>query len=381
MKLYVEKDAHAWNSIVTASRYSVWHHKYEAFAPEKHKQPWPLVVEEGKEHLLFPYTLGVSFGFRIASVPVFDYASVLPSSSNAITLLPKALDVTFLALKDAGVDLLTMSAPFFMPKKYLHLMDMWFKKKDALIQTVFVDALCTRERSFEEIWVRKFSKHARNRTRKAEKEGVSVYEIRELEEWVSDMYLCNMSSFYRQKRYPRYPHSDKYAFLAYLNWHKKVLGENCRIYGAFFQNHLIAYMVTLEFNRLIVISLLMSLSQFLSKCPNDALLRHLIDHACQDKFEWICYSFDRLSYSSGRRSLHFSLRKFKFEHGFEEHPMKIYFLGLTSAGKLLQQLISVYNWMFVASSGFPRFATDVLQKIYERRKYRKSKYRYIRHGP
>jgi len=379
MKLYVEKDVHAWNSVVEASQYSVWHHKYETFAFEKRKQPLPLVVEEAKSRLLFPYTLGPFFGFRTASTPVYDYASVLPSNSEAIPLLVKALDVTLLALEGVGVDLLTMSAPFFLPENYLYPMNMWFKKKDALAQTIFVDALCTCEKSFEEIWMNEFSKHARNRTRKAEKEGVSVYEIRALEEWIPDMYLCNMSSFYRQKRYPRYPHSDKDAFVAYLNWHKKLLGENCKIYGAFFHNHLIAYMVTLEFNRLISINLLMSLSEFLSKCPNDALLRHLTDHACKDKFEWICYSFDRSSYSSEKRSLHSSLRRFKFEHGFEERSMKIYFLGLTRAGRLLQQLISIYDWIFIASSSFPHFLTDALQKIYERRKYRKSKYKYIKH--
>ena len=379
MKLSVEKDAHAWNSIVKGSRYSVWHHKYEAFASEKRKRSLLLVVEEGKNRLLFPYTLGRFSGFRTVSVPVYHYASVLPSNSKAIPLLPKALDVTLLALEDVGVDLLTMGAPFFMPENYLHLVDTWFEKEDALAQTIFVDALCTCEKSFEEIWMNEFSKHARNRTRKAEKEGVSVYEIRALEEWISDMHLCNMSSFYRQKRYPRYPHSNKDAFLAYLNWHKKLLGESCRIYGAFFHNHLIAYMVTLEFNRLIVISLLMSLSEFLSKCPNDALLRHLVDHACKDGFEWICYSFDRTSYSSEKRSLHSSLRRFKFEHGFEEQPMKIYFLGLTRTGRLLQRMISIYNWAFIASSSFPRFVTDALQKIYEGREYRKSKYKYIKH--
>lgn len=380
MKLYVEKDPHVWNSVVEASRYSVWHHKYEAFTSEKRKRSLPLVIEEGKNHLLFPYTLGGFFGFRTASVPVYDCASVLPSNSKAIPLLPKALDVTLLALEGFGVDLLTMSAPFFLPENYLHLVNTWFEKKDALAQTIFVDALCTRKKSFKEIWMNEFSKHARNRTRKAEKEGVSVHELRAPEEWISDMYLCNMSSFYRQKRYPRYPHSDKDAFLAYLNWHKKLLGENCRIYGAFFHNHLIAYMVTLEFNRLIVISLLMSLSEFLSKCPNDALLRHLVDHACKDGFEWICYSFGRTSYSLENRSLQFSLRRFKFEHGFEEQPMKIYFLGLTRTGRLLQRMISIYNWFFIASSRFPHFVTNALQKIYERRKYRKSKYKYIKHG-
>lgn len=377
MQLYVEKKAHAWNSVVETSRYSVWHHKYEAFAFEKGVEALPLVVKEGESRLLFPFTLGRFFGFRTASVPVYDYASVLPSDPEAIPSLAKALDATLIALESVGVDLLTLSAPFFLPENYQHLISTWFEKKDALAQTIFVDALCTREKSFDEIWKNEFSKHARNRTRKAEKEGVSVHEIIALEKWISDMYSCNMSSFYRQKRYPRYPHSDKDAFMAYLNWHKKILGKNCRIYGALYENRLIAYMVTLEFNRLVVISLLMSLSEFLSKCPNDALLRYLVDHACKDKFEWICYSFDRLSYSSERRSLHFSLRRFKFEHGFEERPMKIYSLGLTRAGRLLQQLELVYNCMFTASSSFPHFVTDALQKIYEKQKYRKSRYRYI----
>jgi len=379
MKLYVEKDAHAWNSVVEGSQHSAWHHMYESFAFEKRKQSLPLVVEEGKNRLLFPYSLKSFLGFKRASVPIYDYASVLPNNPEAIPLLPKALDVTLHVLEDLEVDLLTISAPFFMPEDYLQIMDTWFEKRDAFANTIFVDALCTRDKSLEEIWMNGFSKHARNRARKADKEGVNVHEIRALEEWISDMYFCNMSSFYRQSRYPRYPHSDKEAFLAYLKWHKELLGESCRIYGASIQDRLIAYMVTLEFNRLIVITLLMSLSEFLPKCPNDALLRHLIDHACQDKFEWVCYSFDRSSYHSERRGLFSSLRRFKFEHGFEEHPMKIYFLGLTGAGRLLQQLGGIYDWLFVAGSNLPYFLTDTLQKIYERRKYRKSKYKYITH--
>jgi len=377
VKLYVERDASAWNRLVEASPYSVWHHRYDAFTFDKRKRGLPLVFEKGGDYLLFPFSLENFLGFHIVSVPVYALASVLPSRAESIPLLPLALDSTLAFLKSMGVDFLTMSAPFLLPKKYPRLMNAWFKKNDALTQPLFADVLEVQGKSFEEIWMREFSKHARNRARKAEKEGVSVREVKIFDEWVSDMHLCNMSSFVRQKRYPRYPHSDKDAFLVYLNRHKAILGENYRVYGAFFRNHLIAYMATLEFNGLIVIGLLMSLSNLMSKCPNDALLRYLVDHACKNEINWIYYSFDRVSYNSKRPSLNYSLRRFKFEHGFKEYPMKIYHLGLTKAGALLRRFASFYNFMFIASTRLPHLMTDNIQKIYERQRYKKSRYSYI----
>jgi len=377
VKLYVGKDSSVWNQLVEASPYAVWHHKYEAFTFGEHKRSLPLVFEKGDSYLLFPFVLENFLGFRIASVPVYDLASVLPSRIGDIRLIPLALDSAVDFLKNEGVDFLIMSGPFIMPKEYLRIVNAWFEGKSALAQLIFADVLNVQGKSFEEIWMKEFSKHARNRARKAVKEGVSVREIKTFDEWISDMHLCNMSSFSRQKRYPRYPHSDKEAFLVYLNRHKAVLGENYRVFGAFFRNRLIAYMATLEFNGLIVIGLLMSLSNFMSKCPNDALLRYLVDHACKSGIRWIYYSFDRVSYSSQRPSLHSSLRKFKFERGFEEYPMKIYYLKLTNAGTLLQWFTSLYNFLFATSSYLPHLMTDVIQKIYEKRRYKKSRYSYI----
>jgi len=377
VKLYVERDASAWNQLVEASPYSVWHHKYDAFTFDKRKRGLPLVFEEGSDCLLFPFSLEDFLGFRMVSVPVYDLASVLPSRAESIPLLPLALDSAIDFLKGVGVDFLTVSVPFLMPKEYHRLVNAWFEGKNALTQPLFADVLNVQGRSFEEIWRKEFSKHARNRARKAEKEDVSVREIETFDEWISDMHLCNMSSFSRQKRYPRYPHSDKEAFLVYLNRHKTVLGENYRVYGAFFRNRLIAYMAMLEFNGLIMIGLLMSLSHLMSKCPSDALLRYLVDHACENEIRWIYYSFDRVSYSSERPSLHSSLRKFKFEHGFKEYPMKIYYLKLTNAGALLQRFTSLYNFVFATSSYLPHLMTDAIQKIYEKRRYKKSRYSYI----
>jgi len=377
LKLYVEGDASAWDRLVEASPYSVWHHKYGAFAFDKHKHGLPLVFEKRDNCILFPFSLERFLGFRIISVPISDLASVLPTRAESIPLLPLALDSALDFLKTVDVDFLTLSVPFILPKEYHRLMNAWFKKSDASVRPLFADALDVRGRSFEEIWMKGFSKHARNRARKAEKEGVSIREVKVFDEWISDMHLCNMSSFVRQKRYPRYPHSDEEAFLVYLNRHKTILGENYRVYGAFFRNHLIAYMATLEFNGLIVIGLLMSLSNLMSKCPNDALLKYLVDHACKSAIRWIYYSFDRVSYGSKRPSLHYSLRRFKFEHGFKEYPMKIYHLGVTNAGALLRRFTSFYNFMFVASTSLPHFMTDTIQKIYEKQRYKKSRYSYI----
>lgn len=377
MGLYVERNPLVWNKMVQASPYAVSHHKYEVLSFSG-KHVLPLVFEKGKNRLLFPFTLERSFGLRSVTVPIYDIASVLPNGPEAISMIPEALDSVVNLLKEERADLLTVSVPFLLPKEYERLLDMWFMKRDASVQPLFMDVFNRKGRLFEEIWKGVLSKHARNRARKAEKEGVSVCEVGSTEEWISDMYLCNMSSFLRQKRYPRYPHSDEEAFLVYLKKHRELLGKSFKVYGAFFGGRLIAYSATLEFNRLILVMLMMSLSEFLYKCPNDALLKHLIQHACEDGFDWIYYSFDRVSYESGRPSLHTSLRRFKFERGFRELPMNVYFLGLSRSGVFLQRLMSFYNFMFVSSAGFPSFLTDILQKLYEMQRYKRSHYRYVK---
>jgi len=374
--LYVERDIDSWDSVVETSPYAVLHHKYKVltFGGEN---ALPLVFEDGKNRLLFPLKLEDSFGFNLATAPVYDYASVLPNRPEAIALIPEALDSAFELLKSVGVDFLRVSAPFFLPRRYVSLLDKGLREKNASIGQIFVHALRLREKSFEDVWMNEFSKHARNRARKAEKEGVSVREIKAFEDWVFDMHLCNMSSFYRQKRYPRYPHSEKDAFLVYLNKHKAILQENYKVYGAFIGERLIAYMATVQFNESIMISLMMSLSDFLFECPNNALLRYIVRHACEDEFAWIFYSFDRVRQSSQRSSLLYPLIKFKFDHGFREYPMRIFSLGLTHAGRVLQSLTSFYDCILVSSTRLPSLLTDTLQKIYERQRYTKSRYKYV----
>ncbi|NIO36404.1 GNAT family N-acetyltransferase, partial [Candidatus Bathyarchaeota archaeon] len=375
--LYVETDPASWNRLVEMSPYAVAHHKHEVLSFSD-KRVLPLVYEKGRNYILFPLILDDNFGFRSVTVPVYDVASILPSSEDAISLLPEALDTVSSFIKGHHADLLTVTAPFLLPKSYERYMDSWFKERRATVQVLFMDLFKRDGRLFESVWKNDFSKHARNRARKADKEGVEVRRVESLKDWISDMYLCNMSSFYRQQRHPRYPHSDERAFLVYLNKHKELLGESFKVYGAFIQGRLVAYSATLEFNRLILVMLMMSLSEFMSKCPNDALLKHLVEHTCENGFDWIYYSFDRVSHESGRPSLHTSLRRFKFERGFREFPMKIYSLGLSRSGGFFQQLMSLYNFLFVSSAGFPSFLTDALQKLYERQRYRRSRYEYVR---
>ena len=369
MKLYVEKERDAWNRVVESSPYSVLHHKYEVFSCEDNELP--LVFEEGDNRILFPFTVGNFFGLKLVTVPASHLASLLPNRGEAIALVPKALDTVFDLLRKTGFDFMVVSNPFFYPEQYVDPLHSWFEAKDALVQPIYAHVLSTK-RSFEDIWMKGFSKHARNRARKAEKEGVIVEEVRDFDEWISDMYRCNMSSFYRQKRYPRYPHSNKEAFLTYLNFHRKMLGGNFKVYGAFFDSRLIAYMATMEFNKLIILMLMMSVSEFMSKCPNNALLKYVVQHACEGDFEWVYYSFDRASSNSDRPSLYPSLRRFKFEHGFVEAPMNVYYLELTKLGTIYRYLLSLYSSAFVSSAILPQYLVDMLQKVYEKRKYKRS---------
>lgn len=375
LALYVAKDQVAWNSLVEKSPFAVLHHRHEVLSFGK--RVLPVVFDNGKNRLLFPFNLENTFGFRSVSVPVYDIASVLPVDHSDIAVIPEALDLVLSLLQRNGTHMMTISAPFLVGREYEAKLDAWFNVRGASVQCLYMDILNTEGKKFEEIWERKFAKHARNRTRKAEKEGVTVREVTDFKDWITDMYLSNMSSFIRQKRYPRYPHSDPDAFLVYLNKHRDLLGDGFKVYGAFLGGRLIGYSAILEFKSLILVMLMMSMTEFMSKCPSDALLTFLIQHACEHRFDWIYYSFDRASFRSDKASLHRSLRRFKFEHGFEEHPMKVYTLGLTHAGKMLQRLTAFYNHMFVSSEALPTFLTDAIQKVYEGQRYRRSRYKYV----
>lgn len=363
MYVQLALDPDQWNSIVDKSAFSVLHHKYELCS--KGSNSLPLVIEERKKRFLFPLRIIKMLGLRIATSPIYYHASLLPSDTKSQDLVPKVLEVTVEHLSKIGVDSLVTSLPTFLLEPYSSTLRSWFKVKEASEQTIYAHLLRLKGKTYENIWKQDFSKHARNAIRKAEKKGVTTERIENIGKWIGDIVNCNISSLKRQRRPMSYPHCDQQAFSEYLGKHKKEFGKCFQIYGSFYGNRLIAYMTTMGFNKLVMITLAMSRSEYLSKAPNNALLSHIIRNACREGFDWTYYSFDRTSARSSKQSLLLSLRKFKFEHGFREVPIPIYRLGITFSGYVFSRLSMMSNYAFIGSASLPQPLRRRLQYVYD----------------
>lgn len=366
MKVFAAKDSVAWNRVVEKSPFSVLHHKYEIFSTFTSKKVLPLIFQEGKHSLLLPLEIVDFLGFRIATSNIYSYASILPSDSEAVFLIPAALEQAKRFLLNQGFDLFAMSSPTFLSEPYSNAISSWFVTKKASSVPLYAHLLDVRGKMFEDVWTKDFSKHARNAARKAEKVGVHVSEVEDVESWIDDLVVCNISSLRRQGRIETSRKCDRAMFLEYLTRHVRLLGDHFRVFGAFFDSRLVAYMTTIEYNKLVMITSAMSRSRYLLKRPNDALLTHIARHACEAGFDWVYYSFDRVSRFQDKPSLLPSLVRFKFEHGFKEVLVPVYRLGLTRAGKILGWLLSAYTDALVGSAYLPQVLRDGLQQFYDR---------------
>ncbi|TET25317.1 MAG: hypothetical protein E3J73_06545 [Candidatus Bathyarchaeum sp.] len=364
MEIHVVKDPKRWNEIVDRSPYSVLHHKYEMCSSRKNALP--LIFQREKSYLLFPLQIRKLFSFKIASSPIYYYASLLPDDAKAIRFIPETLELVVRFLRGFGFDLLTTSVPAFLSGAYTRTLNLWFKTKGAQSEHIYAHMINVKGKTFEDVWKNDFHKHARNRVRKAEEKGVHVGRVKNIHEWINDIVRCNISSLKRQGRMATSHYCDKKTFLEYLCRHKRTLGDYFQVYGAFYENRLIAYMSAIEFNKLVMITSAMSHSGYFPMCPNNALLAYVIKHACETPFNWVYYSFDRVSRYQDKASLLPSLRKFKFEHGFREIPIPIYHLALSKAGKIAQKLLSASTYAFVGSASLPQGLREVLERLYHR---------------
>jgi len=244
-------------------------------------------------------------------------------------------------------------------------MEPFFRARKAGCTYIYAHMLPINQKTFEEVWIRDFSKHARNAVRKAEKRGVNIRPVDEIAEHIDDIITCNLSSLKRHGRPLMYPHCYREPFLKYLSDTKSKCDSHFHIYGAFWRNRLIAYMSTIEFNRLMTITLAMSSSPHLDKSPNNALIAHIVRSACERRFEWIYYSFGRVS-SAYSRGLLPGLLRFKFEHGFREVPIPIYRLALTKTGSILSRISRLPSYALSLGFSLPTIMKLPLQHFYDK---------------
>ena len=370
LKTRIEKNPKAWNEVVDRSPYSVLFHRYELC--EYATNPLPLTIEEKNHRFLFPLNVvELMKTFRLATSPIYDYASILPDSEEAVDLIPQALDHAINFLRELKIDYLSTCVPPFWSKQYAFLLESWFREHNASVQTMYAHIIETKNTTFEDIWRHRFEKHARGKVRKAEREGVSIIEIEtehDIYKWIEDIYECNLSALQRQNRQGAYPDSNKEVYLSELVSDKRRLGQYFRIYGAIYHRHLIAYWIVHEYNKLMEVTKAMSHTRFLRKCPNDATIAHIVKEACDKGMDLVEYGLDRVAVTANLRSIHSSIFNFKVKFGFKEIPISIFRLGLTHRGKIIQYLYSARECIIMGVGFMPESAKNLIFRLHAPRR-------------
>lgn len=367
LQVGIAKDSTEWNDIVDKSPFSVLFHRYELQGFMK--GALPLIIKEDKHCFLFPLSIRRLFkNLGLAVSPIYDYASILPDSEEALDLIPEALDHVVDFLHEMNIEYLSTCAPTFCPKAYTTLVNSWFSERKASVQVMYADMMRTKNTAFEDIWKRRFNKNARYKVRKAKREGIDIIRIDtkdEIHTWIEDIHQCNLSALERQGRTGAYPDSHKEIYLSELISTKMRLGKFFNIYGAVYGNRLIAYMIVHEYNRLMELTKAMSHTAFLKKCPNDALIAYIIREACERGFDLFEYGLDRVSRRGKMPSLHPELQMFRSKFGFEEIPIFIYRLGLNQAGRMIQRLFYIREYAIIGSGFVPEAVRGLWRRLYE----------------
>ena len=377
--VHLAKDSERWNGVVENSEFSVLHHRYEVCRIRD--EALPLIVEEQDHSFLFPLSIiDLARSFKLAVSPIYYHAGLLPDNLETLDLVPSVLDQTLDFLREIGVDYLSTCAPAFWSEDYVNSLNAWFRDHKASIQVLYAHMIDTRDTTFDEIFKHRFSKRARNRTRKAEREGVEVSKIDSLEginEWIEDIYQCNLSALKRQGRFGAYPDSYKDVYLSELLSLKELLKDNFNLYGAIYRGHLIAYIAIAEFNKLMQVNKAMSHTDFLDKSPNDALVAYIVKDACERGFDWLQYGWDRVKRDGRIESLYGSLQRFKFKFGFEEIPVYIYRLGLSRKGAMLKHLYAFREYVITRSASFPESIRNLTMNLYVPRRRKLAAYTHV----
>ena len=373
MRIRLAENKEEWNRIVEKSPYSVLHHRYEIYKIGIfRKNPLPLIAEEQDCYFLIPLRIAEIFrSFRMALTPIYDYASIIPDDADALDSMPIVLDHLANFLCKRGIAYLSMCAPTFYSKPYVNVLNSWFQKRKASTQVLYAHVIRTGNMTFEMIWKQLFDKHARYNVRRAEREGVNIVEIDtegDLNKWIDDIIKCNLSALRRQGREGAYPDSYKDVYLSELIFTKSILGEYYKIYGAVYQEHLIAYMIVVAYNKFMQVGKAMSHTKYLGKRPNDALISHIVKRACERGFEVFEYGLRRTRRGGEIPGLHPDLDLFVSKFGFEERPLFIYRLGLNRTGRVLQYLFSLREFILTRYAYLPEPLRDFLLNLYAPRR-------------
>lgn len=365
MDIQIAKDSSTWNKIVEKSPYSVLHHKYEMCALSRNALP--LIIREGNRSFLFPLRI-VEFlkSFRLATSPIYSYATLLPESET-LDLVQNVLDYVSDFLQRMGVDYLSTCGPTFLSRRYAALLTSWFKERKASVQVIYSYVMPIKNATFEEIQKARFRRRTREEIKKAKKEGVGVIKIDSVDgirTWINGIYRCNVSILKRQGRWGAYPDSYKDVVLAELISAKRLLKEHFNIYGATFRGRLIAYVMVREYKWLMDPTKAASDARFWSKHPNDVLMAHLVKEACERGFYWLEYGFDRVKRDGKIPSLYPGIQGWRRKFGFEEIPIPIYYLGLTRAGSVIRHLFSFRDYIITRSAYIPESARKFFLKFY-----------------
>lgn len=373
MQVHIGKARAQWNTLVDRNPSAVLRHRYEFY--ESDANALPLIISEHNRQFLFPLRIERLFkSFSLATSPIFYHASLLPDP-EAVDLTPDILDSVSSFLKQIHVDYLSTCAPIFLPKRCTALFDAWFRRHKADVQYVYVYLISTENTDFEDIWRHRFKRRNREEIRKAEREGVDVIKIDSVDDisaWMDEIHKCDISTLVRQGRWGAYPDSYKDVFLAELIAAKNLLGNHFNIYGALYERHLIAYLVVQEFNKLMEPTKAASRTEFLKKHPNDVLVTHMIKEACERRFHWVEYGFDRVSWNSRIQSVYAGIQRWRQKFGFEEFPFPIYRLGLNRSGNVIRRLYSGREYFIARMAYIPESIRTFIDRVYGAKRRRLS---------
>lgn len=187
------------------------------------------------------------------------------------------------------------------------------------------DVALLRFHSYEEWWQR-IGKKTRNMIRKAEKSGVEVKIVNEVNDSLTkEIWRIYNETPIRQGRY--FPHYG----ISYEEVKRGLMEMvNSDLFCAFWKGQVIGFSILKYGDRVAQISQILSLTKHFDKAPNNALIAKMVERSAQLNIYNIIYA--RMG------KFHETLTQFKKHHGFITYCLPRYYLPLTRRGNVAIKL-------------------------------------------
>jgi hypothetical protein len=122
--------------------------------------------------------------------------------------------------------------------------------------------------------------------------------------------------------------------------------------GAFYKEEMIGFIQLLLSKEIATISQILSVQKHWDKAPTNALIAKAVEMSCKRGVKYLAYG--KMYYP--RATSRSSLREFKIRNGFQEMPIRRYYIPLSIRGKLILTLRLQQGMLKI----FPRWMEDLL---------------------